>query len=207
VNYGFDPFGRVNSVTGPSTKTYVSNITYKPASIPSGLSLANGLTETYTWNDRLQLTGLNAGSVLGLNIYPCDQGATSCSTGNTGGTWRETITANGALNAVQEFRHDSLNRLITASEKTGAFTTGPICPDSSSVWCRQYNYDAPGNRTIAGRSPSGSEAWDVSSISPTTNQIQDAGWSYDAAGNVIAANNAGISVALLYDAEDRQVAL
>jgi hypothetical protein len=48
VLYGVDAFGRVNSVTGPSSKTYVSNITYKRASIPSGLSLANGLTETYT---------------------------------------------------------------------------------------------------------------------------------------------------------------
>jgi RHS repeat-associated protein len=47
----------------------------------------------------------------------------------------------------------------------------------------------------------------VTSISAATNnQILDAGWSYDAAGNIIAANNAGTSVALQYDAEDRQVA-
>ena len=47
----------------------------------------------------------------------------------------------------------------------------------------------------------------MTSISAATNnQILDAGWSYDAAGNIIGANNAGTSVALLYDAEDRQVA-
>jgi YD repeat-containing protein len=206
VNYGFDGADRVTSVTGPQSKTYVPSITYKPASIPYTLGLANGLTETYTWNDRLQLTRLTAGNALALNIYPCDQGLTACSSGNIGATWRETVTTNGALNAIQEFRHDSLNRLLTASEKTAPFTSGPTCPDSTSVWCRQFNYDAPGNRTIAGRSPSGSEAWDVNSISPTTNKIQDAGWSYDAAGNVIAANNAQTSVSLLYDAENRQVA-
>jgi YD repeat-containing protein len=193
-------------VTGPASKTYVPSITYKPASIPNTLALGNGLTETYAWNDRLQLTGLNAGNALALSIYPCDQGATSCPAGNTGGTWRETITTNGALNAVQEFRHDSLNRLLTASEKTAAFTAPPSCPDSGSVWCRQFGYDAPGNRTIAGRSPNGSESWDVSSISSATNKILDVGWSYDAAGNIIGANNAGTSVALQYDAEDRQVA-
>jgi RHS repeat-associated protein len=159
-----------------------------------------------SYRDRLQLTGLNAGNALALNIYPCDQGLTACSSGNIGATWRETITTNGALNAIQEFRHDSLNRLLTASEKTAPFTNGPTCPDSTSVWCRQFNFDVPGNRTIAGRSPSGSEARDVSSISPTTNKILDAGWSYDAAGNVISANNAQTSVSLLYDAENRQVA-
>jgi RHS repeat-associated protein len=113
---------------------------------------------------------------------------------------------NGALNAVQEFRHDSLNRLITAAEKTTSFTGAPSCPDSSSVWCRQFNYDAPGNRTTTGRWPPGSESWDVTSISSTSNKIQDAGWSYDAAGNVIGASNAGTSMAIQYDAENRQVA-
>ena len=206
VQYGFDTADRVTSVTGPSSKICVPSITYKPASIPNTLTLANGLTETYTWNDRLQLVGLNAGNALALSIYPCDQGATWCTSGNTGGTWRETITTNGALSAVQEFRHDSLNRLLTASEKPGPFTSGPTCPDSTSVWCRQFNYDAPGNRTTAGRSPSGAESWDVSSISPTTNKIQDAGWHYDAAGNIIGANNTGTSVAVQYDAENRQVA-
>ena len=206
VNYGFDTADRVTSVTGPSSKTYISTITYKPASIPNTLALANGLTETYTWNDRLQLTGLNAGNALALSIFPCDQGATSCISGNTGGTWRETITTNGALNAVQEFRHDSLNRLLTASEKPAQFTVQPSCPDSTSVWCRQFGYDAPGNRTIAGRSPNGSESWDVNSISSSTNKILDAGWNYDAAGNIIGANNAGTSVAVQYDAENRQVA-
>ena len=46
----------------------------------------------------------------------------------------------------------------------------------------------------------------MSSISSTTNKILDAGWSYDAAGNVIGANNTQTSVSLLYDAENRQVA-
>jgi len=101
-----------------------------------------------------------------------------------------------------------VNRLITASEKTAAFT-GPTCPDSTSVWCRQFSYDAPGNRTTAGRSPGGSEAWDVSSISSissTTNKILDAGWSYDAGGNVIGDSNTGSGFSVLYDAENRQVA-
>jgi hypothetical protein len=124
----------------------------------------------------LQLTGLNASSAnapnaLALGIYPCDQGATSCTTGNTGGTWRETMAVNSATPSVwQEFRHDGLNRLITASEKTVQFQSQPVCPDNSSVWCRQYSYDTPGNRTIGGRSPNGSEAWDVASIGSSTNK-------------------------------------
>src|ERR1035441_8946949 len=85
-----------------------------------------------------------------------------------------------------------------------ATESSPACPDSGSVWCRQYGYDAPGNRTIAGRSPNGSESWDVSSISATNNRMPPgSGWSYDAAGNIIGANT---GESLLYDAENRQVA-
>lgn len=63
----------------------------------------------------------------------------------------------------------------------------------------------PGNRTISGHWPNGWEAWDVSSFSSATNKIQDSGWSYDAAGNVIGAHSAQASVSLLYDAENHPV--
>ena len=36
---------------------------------PNTLSLANGLTESYTRNDRLQLGGLNVGNALALSTF------------------------------------------------------------------------------------------------------------------------------------------
>ena len=115
--HSVDGTGWITGVTGPGSETYASNINYKAAGVPSSMVLGNGITENYTRNDRLQPTGNSAGNLLTLGMYPCDPGLTSCATGSTGSIWRETITISGVQNAVQEFRQDSLNRLVTAAEK------------------------------------------------------------------------------------------
>ena len=42
--------------------------------------------------------------------------------------------------------HDPLNRVTMAEEKAGGTSFTPTCPDSGSVWCRQFGYDNAGNR-------------------------------------------------------------
>jgi hypothetical protein len=79
----------------------------------------------------------------------------------------------------------------------------PTCPDSDSVWCRQFGYDNAGNRSIASRTPSGANPWDAATFN-SNNRIADPNWSYDNNGNII---KAPVPQTIGYDAENRQVAV
>jgi RHS repeat-associated protein len=129
-----------------------------------------------------------------------------CATKNTGTPWQHTIAIGGQTQALQEYQHDSLNRLVMASEYAGSNTFTLGCPDSGSVWCRQFAYDNAGNMTETVRSPSGSESWDATTINPSTNRVADAGWTYDNAGNVTK-NPTAPPMTIGYDGENRQVAI
>lgn len=134
VTYGLDSADRITGINGlvaGSPSTYASGISFTAPGTLSTLTPGHGITETYSWNDRLQPISMSAGNLLTLKLYPCD------------------------------------------------------------VWCRQFAYDMPGNRTVASRSPAGSYAWDVGSISAATNRIVDAGWNYDSAGDVTQAGSNG----------------
>jgi RHS repeat-associated protein len=203
ITYTLDTAGRVTGVSGSlngSTTPYVSNITYLAPGVPSAISLGNTVTQQFGWNDRLQQTSVTAGTQFGLNFYPRASGQTICSN-NNGNILQETISANGAVQATEQFTYDSLNRLTLADEETASSFT-PACPDTnaSAVWYEQYSYDTVGNRTVACESPNlASLPWEVGSISSSTNQIP--GWGYDPAGNVTAPTAPTIT----YDAENRQV--
>jgi YD repeat-containing protein len=75
VQYSLDTAGRVGGVTGHMagvSTPYISGLSYNAASAPLTIPFNNGITETHTWNDRLQHTGVSAGtaasptSLLGL---------------------------------------------------------------------------------------------------------------------------------------------
>jgi len=125
VTYSLDSADRINGITGllgSTPSTYASGITYTAHGGLSSLALGNGVTETHSWNDRLQQVGISVGpasspgSIVALNFYPCDQGAISCGT-NNGNIWRKKIGIGGATQADQEYRYDSLNRVTVAAEK------------------------------------------------------------------------------------------
>jgi len=94
-SYGFDNADRVLRVTGalggqPTNYTALGqSIGYTAAGGYTSVPLGNGITESYSWNDRLQQIGITAGS-LALNFYPCSNGQTACSN-NNGNIWRETV--------------------------------------------------------------------------------------------------------------------
>lgn len=207
VEYTLDAADQATRVDGTppgGAKTaYASNITYTAAGDLSSLPFANGITEGHTWNSLLENTGISAGNLLSLGYAYCNNGAQQCATGNTGSPWQQTIAVGGQTMAVQSYLHDSLNRISLAAEKTGGTPFTPTCPDSGSVWCRQFGYDNGGNRSITARTPNGAYLWDVGTFSGN-NRIADPNWSYDNNGNIIktpAAQTIG------YDAENRQVAL
>ncbi|MGA7234050.1 MAG: hypothetical protein WBY44_00115, partial [Bryobacteraceae bacterium] len=207
VSYTLDAAGRVGGVSGAMagvTTPYVSALSYTAASAPLTIPFNNGVTESHTWNDRFQHTSVSAGSLLTLNFYPCDQGQTQCSSGNNGKIWRQDISVNGSFQASQSYQYDALNRLSAVGERKAQASFTPGCSDSSAVWSQQFNYDAPGNRTVNCRGGNAvSPPWEVSSISSATNRVLDSGWTYDAAGNITASPYAP---SITYDAENRQVA-
>jgi RHS repeat-associated protein len=162
VAYGLDGAGRVSSVQNTTTgapKPYANAIAYTPSGGIAALSLANGVTEQLSWNDRFQLTQLNVGtgspaSLLTLGLYPCAGLATSCSNGNVGNILAQTIAIPG-LSTTQNYSYDALNHLTSAGETVGS--------QSGAAWSQTYNY-IPGseNRFVTGTPPPNL------TVSPTT---------------------------------------
>jgi RHS repeat-associated protein len=207
VRYTLDAADQVTAVSGAanSSVSYASNIGYTAAGDFSSLTFANGITEGHNWNSRLQHTGISAGSLLKLDFKFCPGGQDTCASGNTGSPFQQTITIGGQPQAIQTYQHDALNRLSIAAERTGLSTFNPICPDSASVWCRQFTYDNTGNRKIAANSLP-TDNWDVTSFNSKNQVSSPAGWTYDNDGNLTKASDATLAVTIGYDAENRQVA-
>jgi RHS repeat-associated protein len=198
ITTGYDSAGRLASVTGQKSgepnKTYSSQFTYTPHGAIASVTLGNNLVEATTFNGRLQPTFIKLGttpnptSVLQLG----DEYTSECQTGNNGNVMRQTITAPG-LSLTQDYCYDSLNRLSSASENSGA------------NWSQTYGYDRWGNRWV-----SASTGYTLSSLTPTlsthisatNNRLVMGPSHYDLAGNLdIDAQNRTFT----YDGENRQI--
>jgi RHS repeat-associated protein len=213
VSYTYDSADRVQSVSGyiPS-----QGITYMAAGGFKTVALANNRTETYSWNGRLQQTGISSGTDFELHFYPCDGGLLSCSE-NNGNIRRETVRTPGLPGTVtQEYGYDNLNRLTSAKE-----------PANGSNWLRAFNYDGYGNMWVSSGSgvavdpftPQGS-TW----IDASTNRLQNAALpiaydnvgnqttigifssAYDAENRLKTSTHNGITTTYTYDGEGRRVA-
>src|SRR5258708_5796747 len=165
----------------------------------------NGLTETTTFNNRLQVSGITAavngqGPPLSLAYSYCPDYSASCAS-NNGNLWQQIITRQntpqGATQSwIEQYGHDGVNRLLTASE-------------GSSSWSQTYNYDAFGNRAVSGTIPN--LDWTPTDILKFTNNqwIRGAGDHYDTAGymkTIASASSTGTpSSAFTFDAENRMI--
>jgi len=124
--------------------------------------------ETRSYNSRLQLTRQTAQALVGSNwVTDVDLEYRFSATQNNG---QITQFKDWMTGEEVTYAYDSLSRLISAS------TTGP-------EWGQSYGYDGFGNRTSVtvteGTAPAGSLT-----IDPMTNRITNAGFSYDANGNL-----------------------
>jgi uncharacterized protein RhaS with RHS repeats len=183
ITFTPDGAGRVSAVCGllgTATTNYTSAATaigYAPHGAIESLLLGNGLTESTSFNSRLQPTQIQA-QVQGSASLTLQYGyGTSNNNGNLlsqtiQGTW------------TQNYLYDGANRLLQAAENSAAPST-PGCVDGNANWCETYGYDAFGNRRITARTKLTPSAVEAASYNPATNQIADSGWSYDAAGNIL----------------------
>ncbi|MGB8128998.1 MAG: hypothetical protein WCG81_04340 [Candidatus Angelobacter sp.] len=179
----------VSVVDTTSSTNYVTGATYAPhgalASIIRGQVSGGftGITETYTYNNRLQVVTHRATSSGGTALdhaYSYDLG------GGVNNGKIASITNNINTGRSQSFAYDSLNRMDSAQSQA---TTGTDC------WGNSYGYDRYGNLLTMGVTKCMAQSLNVTVN--TNNQI--VGFTYDAAGNLL---NDG-SKAYTWDAENR----
>lgn len=172
VSYGYTGAGRASTVTGSQasvTTHYTAEntqITYAPHGAPVSTTLGNGLVETRTYDARLRMAQMQAGSLLTLGYV---WGA------NSNLEW-QVIQPNGGYLA-QSYDYDGVNRLTRATQH--------------GFWEQTYGYDAFGNRWLSTDSglpaPTAEVPQGANHYNAATNRISNIGygnWGYDASGNV-----------------------
>jgi RHS repeat-associated protein len=217
----YDSAGRIAGVKNQATGLYYAGATatdvanriqYAAHGAVSTMKLGNNLIENTTFNSRLQSTFIKLGtssnptSVLQLGY----EYTGACQAGNNGNVMRQTIAAPG-LSLTQDYCYDSLNRLASASENSGA------------NWSQTYDYDRYGNRAVRTSSymptprqtPTSNSPSDLPSLFNQSNNriiaiLSGEGttqYSYDLAGNLSSMPDkvqGNPSNAMTYDSENRQ---
>ncbi len=177
ISTGYDAANRVTQMGGVlngQPTSYVASVRYQPHGGPFKMEYGNGLWRTYTYNQRLQVSGLwdalqDVPSEFLFLENPIGWGGTD----NNGTVRNLTLYAGGpgpssALFSFQQtFTYDGVNRLQSATDTEGL---------------------------SANQAPQS-----VNGSNPFTGANQVSGGSYDAAGNQLAVGGNG----LVYDGENR----
>jgi RHS repeat-associated protein len=206
VNINHDNKGRLSSIAD-QYRTYLSNLVFNYAGQVSSQSYGNGVAESFTYNNRLQIS-TQAASVGGNTRMSltydyqaaAGQNGTSTTAGNTGRLMA--INNNSTIGGTAEsasYTYDLQGRLVTSNQTTNGASAQ-----------RRLSYDRWGNRTAVWDAVTGGNQ--IQSItlqqsgSAPTNRIQSvttsggtANYTYDAAGNIL---SDGLHT-YTYDAENR----
>jgi RHS repeat-associated protein len=151
VMNGYDTAGRLCSVSGTTTspppappytcsgtgKTYASSMQYTPQGALKSMSRGDTLTETWSYNSRMQPSSVTVGSAFGLNLYYCAGKGASCSNNNG-----NLLTATPATPGVdQAAGYDKANRLSSFQESTNYqdYAYDPPGNGSANRWVSQYS--------------------------------------------------------------------
>ena len=199
--YFFDSMERLSGMTDANSVAWVSNASYGPANELLSMQFPQAASETRTYNNLLQLTGIiyNGGS-------PTYQNTLNISYTYPTGTNNGKITTQKDLISGEEvaYSYDSLNRMISAATTAAYDQANPL-----TKWGLNFGYDSFGNlssKTISKGTLPDLPTLNVG-IDQTTNRVQGVwGVSYDAAGNQTQAPNGPAAYwTLSYDAENRLV--
>ncbi len=119
---------------------FAQNVLYAPHGVPDQFTLGNGLTETTTYNNRLQPCTMTASTLLTLTFKYGATDSGNCdveSDDNNGNILQQVISASGNPTFTQKYTYDAVNRIKTVGE-------------NNDFWQRTYSYDAFGNRAATG---------------------------------------------------------
>ncbi len=209
VAYKYDSAGRPISAgrdTVGATE-YTESILYAVHGAPATYKLGNGLTETTTYNNRLQPCTITASTLLTLTFKYGVTDSGNCdvtSNDNNGNVRSQGINGDGLPNFTQTYTYDAVNRIATVGE-------------NSNFWQRAYTYDAFGNRSATGNgitfgspTPTAVTQFDAASnrieFLPDGNPLDpnpaiSTDDPYDAAGNLV---RHAIVGSMAYDANNKQ---
>jgi RHS repeat-associated protein len=194
--------GRLTSFTatdytdGTNPANLLTGAHYDPFGHLTSATLANGLTESWGYDNRgrpqaMALgTACSAGVCTGSTVY-----STSITNGSATGYAPNgnILFAKDSVNGTWAYTYDDFNHLLTSN-------CSATCPDGTSAQGFSYGYDRYGNRwsqtLTAGSGPQPSFTFNGPSNVPN-NRID--GYSYDAAGNLL---NDGFH-SYTYDGENR----
>jgi len=185
VTYGYDAAARLTSASDSNGVTYAQTPTFLASGAIQEFSSPNFNNNKFhaDYNSRLQPTEIWAGPSAGANALfdkKYSYNAPSTSQMNNGNVYTATNMKDDSR--TQSFTYDSLNRLLSAGDKTH--------------WSNTYVYDAWGN--LYQKNPGSPAGENLQKVADINNRLS--GISYDAAGNV---TNDGTGNAFLYDAENR----
>jgi RHS repeat-associated protein len=177
----------VSAVDTPDATNYATSASYAPTGALASLQNATGIVTTNYYNSRLQPCRVSimssgtaptscadlshVGNILDYS-YSFNSGTQSNPINN--GTVQQ-IADNVNTARTQNFTYDELNRVKTAASQA---TTGTY------AWGLQFSYDIWAN-LLSATVTQGSAPM-LSATVGTNNQITNTGFSYDAAGNVLA---------------------
>jgi RHS repeat-associated protein len=217
LTYAYDGAARPAKVTSswsdaqhPSTLYTVDpSHGYFPNGALRAATLANGLTNTAMYNNRLQPCRGNLNSVAGVFVT-CSDGVPSpgnlqdfnysftVSSANNGNL--ASITAVGNQAFSRAYTYDTLNRLGTMNQSSGTAT------GCSSTYSLSWTYDAWGNRTDQNLTGTGGSCGTFHATVNTNNWLVDPinnTYQYDAAGNM----THDASHSYTYDAENHLISV
>jgi RHS repeat-associated protein len=209
-----DNKGRLESLSSTSgnglTNGSLYGLTYNTVGQQSGLTLGNGVVESYGYSsDRMQLTSQSAvksGTTLLSLTYGYSASSGQNGSGSTAGNSGQLMSISGSIGGQTEnaaYTYDNLGRLVTSNQTTNGVSAQ-----------RRFAYDRWGNRTGVWDQTSGGTQIQIIALENTSgipNNRLDAhntqGWYadllYDANGNV---TNDGAHT-YIYDAENRVVSV
>jgi RHS repeat-associated protein len=204
IDYAYDNAGRaVEAKDLAGSVNYAWDAKYSGAGSLCSVKNGAGITSTFTFTSRLQPARLHVTNVT-PTWNPCDAPAATGTiedfvyafnhgTANNGNV--ASVTNNRDASRSLTYTYDELNRIDLASTQA---TSGANC------WGLDHGYDLWGNLlSIAKKSTHMSCAPTLLTVAVSVkNQISDAGFVYDAAGNLINTPNPG-GLAMQYDAENR----
>ena len=213
VKNAYSTAGRPTQVTfdnfngTPVGYNYLSAATYTPSGAPWTVTLGNGLVETSDYNTRLQPMNQKIASSVLTPFFHSYSFYDPLGKNNGNVT---TITDNLAPGRTQTFTYDSLNRISTAQS---------AAPSGTDCWAQSFGYDAWANLLTESPTRAGCPMTSLNLGVNTNNRITNTGFSYDAAGNLLAdATNSyaydaeshiktlnGTGAAYTYDADGQRV--
>jgi RHS repeat-associated protein len=160
--------------------SYVTGATYAPDNQLTGFVNGNTITNSFSYNTRLQpvqMTAVSSSQTVFSLEYNFHLGA-----GDNGNVWG--IVNDRDSTRSQSFTYDALNRL-TSAQNAGTDCTQSTANGKTKYWGNAYGYDAWGNLTNKTISKCGAENMPrTADAQNRLHVITGADYQYDAAGNM-----------------------